>query len=410
MYIVLADDLTGAMDTGIQFRKYGLQTSVIVSADDCELRGDACAEAISINNSSRELSGTEAYEKTLRAVRRLSLSPQDVLYKKIDSMMRGNPVQEIDAALEASGCRKAIVAPSFPQEGRVVRLGVLHLPDGSYQDLLRRWQRESRFPVRLITSEMLQEPEAVKAMLCSPQTEVTLFDAEDQETLRRISDICRDIPGILYCGSAGLARELPTSRDDVRKSTPWDGIGKIFVVTGSMKMETAAQIRQLSQKGFQIVPLHVAALNCAEDKVKEISDACRATAAALHDDGPGVVLTFDYLLHTASEGGSAESETTPEQRKAALHLAGSLGAVVRAQDDRLYDAMILVGGDTALSVCQALNVHRICLWDEVASGMPAGIFGDGTVAGLPVVTKSGAFGDCKALSRAVEYIKKRVRS
>ena len=36
MYIVLADDLTGAMDTGIQFRKYGIQTSVIVSADDLE--------------------------------------------------------------------------------------------------------------------------------------------------------------------------------------------------------------------------------------------------------------------------------------------------------------------------------------------------------------------------------------
>ena len=108
----------------------------------------------------------------------------------------------------------------------------------------------------------------------------------------------------------------------------------------------------------------------------------------------------------ASKGEAAESETTPEQRKAALHLAGSLGAVVRAQDDRLYDAMILVGGDTALSICQALNVHRICLWDEVTPGMPAGIFGDGNAAGLPVVTKSGAFGDCKALSRAVEYIKK----
>lgn len=84
MYIVLADDLTGAMDTGIQFRKYGIQTSVIVSADDCELRGDSCAGAVSINNSSRELSGSEAYEKTLRAVHRLSLSPQDILYKKID--------------------------------------------------------------------------------------------------------------------------------------------------------------------------------------------------------------------------------------------------------------------------------------------------------------------------------------
>lgn len=333
-------------------------------------------------------------------------SPQDILYKKIDSMMRGNPVQEIDAALEASGCRKAIVTPSFPQEGRIVREGVLHLPDGSSQDLLQRWHRESRFPVRPIAKEMLQDTATVRDMLFSPQTEVALFDAEDQETLRRIADVCRDIPGILYCGSAGLARELPVPQDDAPKSAPWNGVGKIFVVTGSMKMETAAQIRQLSQKGFQIVPLRVAALNRAEDKAEEISNACRATAAALHGDGPGVVLTFDYLLHAASKGEAAESETTPEQRKAALHLAGSLGAVVRAQDDRLYDAMILVGGDTALSICQALNVHRICLWDEVTPGMPAGIFGDGNAAGLPVVTKSGAFGDCKALSRAVEYIKK----
>lgn len=310
MYIVLADDLTGAMDTGIQFRKYGIQTSVIVSADDCELRGDSCAGAVSINNSSRELSGSEAYEKTLRAVHRLSLSPQDILYKKIDSMMRGNPVQEIDAALEASGCRKAIVTPSFPQEGRIVREGVLHLPDGSSQDLLQRWHRESRFPVRPIAKEMLQDTATVRDMLFSPQTEVALFDAEDQETLRRIADVCRDIPGILYCGSAGLARELPVPQDDAPKSAPWNGVGKIFVVTGSMKMETAAQIRQLSQKGFQIVPLRVAALNRAEDKAEEISNACRATAAALHGDGPGVVLTFDYLLHAASKGEAAESETT----------------------------------------------------------------------------------------------------
>ena len=74
--------------------------------------------------------------------------------------------------------------------------------------------------------------------------------------------------------------------------------------------------------------------------------------------------------------------------------------------DRYPRKPFLVGGDTALSICQALNVHRICLWDEVTPGMPAGIFGDGNAAGLPVVTKSGAFGDCKALSRAVEYIKK----
>lgn len=253
MYIVLADDLTGAMDTGIQFRKYGIQTSVIVSADDCELRGDSCAGAVSINNSSRELSGSEAYEKHCgrstgcHCLRRISCI-------KIDSMMRGNPVQEIDAALEASGCRKAIVTPSFPQEGRIVREGVLHLPDGSSQDLLQRWHRESRFPVRPIAKEMLQDTATVRDMLFSPQTEVALFDAEDQETLRRIADVCRDIPGILYCGSAGLARELPVPQDDAPKSAPWNGVGKIFVVTGSMKMETAAQSGSSVRKAFRSFP------------------------------------------------------------------------------------------------------------------------------------------------------------
>lgn len=88
-------------------------------------------------------------------------------------------------------------------------------------------------------------------------------------------------------------------------------------------METAAQIRQLSQKGFQIVPLRVAALNRAEDKAEEISNACRATAAALHGDGPGVVLTFDYLLHAASKGEAAEARLhrSSERRRFILQAA-----------------------------------------------------------------------------------------
>ncbi len=50
-----------------------------------------------------------------------------IIFKKIDSLMRGNPGREILTAFDAFGCDVAIITPSFPEMGRTVRDGNLEL-------------------------------------------------------------------------------------------------------------------------------------------------------------------------------------------------------------------------------------------------------------------------------------------
>ena len=89
MYFIIADDLTGATDTGIQFQKRGIATTVLVEPPR---ETPACLgerTALSINASSRELCPQEARDRTQEVLRRMVLRDQDTLFEKVDSLMRG---------------------------------------------------------------------------------------------------------------------------------------------------------------------------------------------------------------------------------------------------------------------------------------------------------------------------------
>ncbi|MGE5855892.1 MAG: four-carbon acid sugar kinase family protein, partial [Syntrophaceae bacterium] len=116
--MVIADDLTGANDTGVQFAKQGLKTIVLmyVPAAPSELDEDVLV----VDTQSRALSPTEAYRKVTETALLFKNRDQfQTLYKKIDSTLRGNLGTEIDAIMDACGLELAIVAPAFPANGRM---------------------------------------------------------------------------------------------------------------------------------------------------------------------------------------------------------------------------------------------------------------------------------------------------
>lgn len=144
MYFIIADDLTGATDTGIQFQKRGIATTVLVEPPKETWPCLGENTALSINASSRELCPQEAAVRTREVLQHMVLCDQDTLFKKVDSLMRGNPVEELEASLEAAGRRIALAAPSFPRMGRTVDGGVLHLPDGSASIIIPHLKRVIR--------------------------------------------------------------------------------------------------------------------------------------------------------------------------------------------------------------------------------------------------------------------------
>jgi len=127
---VIADDLTGANDTGVQFARQGART--IVPLDWHNLGSLARrADVLVLSTDSRAVSRGVAAQRARVAAQALHKGRIPAIYKKIDSTFRGNVGAELDAILDVYPAPLVLLAPSFPPAGRAVvngRLTVRGIP------------------------------------------------------------------------------------------------------------------------------------------------------------------------------------------------------------------------------------------------------------------------------------------
>src|ERR1700761_8021783 len=121
---LLADDLTGALDTAARFVPAGGPIAVV-------WRDLARDGRVALDSASREMTETDA----VAAVQRLAplLSEGSPAFKKIDSMLRGHVAAEL--AVCAQWFDHCVLAPAFPHQGRITRHGrQLVRRDDGWQD------------------------------------------------------------------------------------------------------------------------------------------------------------------------------------------------------------------------------------------------------------------------------------
>lgn len=120
-WALLADDLSGACDSAVAFAKAGFRTRLeLGEADPQDL-----AELTAISTETRESSAEEAAQAVPAACARIKAAGLALLFKKIDSVLRGPVEAEIAATLAATEFDTAVVCPAFPSQGRQVRGGRL---------------------------------------------------------------------------------------------------------------------------------------------------------------------------------------------------------------------------------------------------------------------------------------------
>lgn len=124
MIVVIADDFTGAAEmAGIGLR-FGLRVELVTKAGE---KNDA--DLMVWCTDSRSLSKDEAIVVTTKAVEyAIGLQPQ-LLYKKIDSVLRGHVLDEIKVQMSISGLHKALIIPANPSLGRTIRDGQYFIHD-----------------------------------------------------------------------------------------------------------------------------------------------------------------------------------------------------------------------------------------------------------------------------------------
>ena len=346
---IIADDLTGALDTAAPFATHGLHTVVAPSIADIDAALDDDPSVIAVNTASRHISPDAAAEAVTQACARLLRTNPAILFKKIDSRLKGNLEAEIRAMLAASGRDYAIVAPAVPELGRVVVNGKLR--------------------GRGVNGEI---PVAERFGTLAPVLDFP--DAADEAAMAFIAARClasaqRD----LAVGARGLAAALAlsfTSRPGER-ARPFLPPTPAIVAIGSRDPITIAQIERLRAETPGLA-------------VTEAPDGIAVTRAP--------AAPFQLLLCTPGAG-----PALPEHEVAA-RFGRTVAKRVAACGAR---TLVASGGDTALGILRALGVPHIRVEGEVEPGMP---WSSIKPAGLPpivLVTKSGGFGGPDALLTAI---------
>jgi len=388
---VIADDLTGAADTGVQLVRAGYRTAVA-------FRGVAMPpaknlDAVALDTDSRAMPDGFAAKRVVEAGR--AVRDARIVYKKLDSTLRGPIAAELVAALEATGRDRAVVAPAFPSAGRTTVDGVqlvhgVPVHETEAKNDPRTPVREGHLPTLLAVAfpsilslgiKDLADPTTVRRAL--EDARCVVADATHDEDLESLVRAIPDPSEVLWAGSAGLALALgnvhpgPHAGETVAAPAP---ARRVLVVVGSLSGVSRGQLRTLAEEyGCETVPVGRFGID---------EEALGAARAALSGSACAAVQSTEDR-DTSGAGSFVEA--------LAEVVAGLSG-------EGLFDALVLTGGDTAVGVARRLGAAGIRLEGELEPGVPLGIL----IGPRPyrVVTKAGGFGEPDTLLRAVERLLK----
>ena len=406
---VLADDITGAADTGVQFLAVA-SPMYLLGHRMIRLDGfEPPPRAIAVFTNSRRLDAAAAGRVVAAAGRAIrKLHPQRV-YKKIDSALRGPIGAELEAAMDAMGQPLSFIVPAFPEQGRITRGGV-HYVHGVpvaaseigrdpiapvTESVLADWiGRHTVWPVAHLHVETIDAGLEATAQAIERERSRGArhigFDAIADGHLDRIAQLALEwFPEALLCGSAGLARSLadrwkrPASEIVLRSPALEKNTGHFLFMCGSASETLRRQAAVLAEHADVAIRTLSADALCGDD-----------AAAGLESELRRAVTTFSQkdLVLQVSPPSSRPGAVDPQ--RLVFQLAEFAAAVIgRVKTAGLF----LSGGDTAFAALERLQVQAVRLEREMAGGLVYGTLVGGRLSGRPVVTKAGAFGPPDAL-------------
>ncbi|WP_326718226.1 4-hydroxythreonine-4-phosphate dehydrogenase [Streptomyces sp. NBC_00243] len=392
--VALADDLSGAAETAC-----ALGGPVRLSLNAVAVAETAAAHDLVVDLDTRRLPPAEAAYAVRTALRAAQAGPPRLLYKKVDSQLRGHLAAE--AAAYAEGAEAVVIAAALPAAGRTVTGGVVHVK-GVPLHLTDGWRAErasaprslaealSGLPVRTVPLDVVRSgPAALGAEFrrIAASGAHPAPDAETDADLDTVAAVALRLgPGFRLLGSGGLAAALGrallrpaaiTSLPAAVTSPPaplaspptssGDGTPLLFVV-GTAEPGAVAQIAHLTALGAHHVPLDPADLAAGTVRLPRT-----AAAPAL------TVLSIEGSAGPRPGAGRA--------------LSTALGALAAAYPGR--PDLVLTGGETARTTLDALDIRELEPLGEIHHGAVHSRTSDGR----RVVTRPGSYGAEDSLLR-----------
>ena len=410
---VIADDLTGSCDTAAQFSRFGLKNLV---SHRPALAAQRPEPIIVVNTDSRKLRTAAAMRSASEVARQLMACDRGVVYKKIDSTLKGSWVSEVIGLFKTTRPSLVLIAPAFPEWGRTTVDGVqlLHgipvsesglarrktrstLEAEAGSDIINLLQEQLGRRVPLINASITHKgPRRIEQAIDSARSRgerFIVFDAASDNDLKNIClGGCRLEDKLLWVGSAGLARFLPLGWGLRPVSRPLltARSGKpTLLINGSLHPGNGPQLELLTESWT----IHCLILEDDDQaSMPETQRKLNQASKALQD---GIDTVMSLRLNRG-----IQSLTQLERLHSVLQWCSS--QLIRLG---LVGGTVIVGGETAAKIYREVGAEGIHVEGEVHPGVPIGAWAGGLLDKQPIITKAGGFGRNDTLLRALEYLR-----
>ena len=355
---VIADDLTGAAELGAVGLRHGLSAEVVANGRP----GDA-ADLVCVDTDSRSQPPEEAARRVTAAVKLLRKAGAEWIYKKVDSVLRGQVTAEIEAMMPQLGFKRALLAPANPSLGRTISGGKYFIRGKPIHKT--EFARDPQFPRtsgRVL--ELLKTPQVFSVGVNSlrdplPETGIILAEASSPQDVRAWAE--RRAAGMLLAGGAeffdALLAAVVADRPALTtpEIPPVNGLTREFFVSGSA---TAAARKFATAARREKTPVFSLPLELAwgAELLPEVSAAI----------GQRIVTTFESHSRVLLTVGLPPVRDPRISRGLSGHVVRIAEAALRRVDvGRVYAE----GGATAAELVWRMGWSRLQVLRELAPGV-----------------------------------------
>lgn len=398
--LIISDDFTGALDTGVQFATNGAATYVAVDSQVDYNQIASNVEVLVIDAETRHLEKTAAYEAVFSIVQKARKFHIPYIFKKTDSALRGNIGAELTAAIQASGTNRIHFIPGFPQINRTTVNGI-HYINGvpvaesifgqdpfepvSYSDIRQIIASQSELETHIMGTNIPKSCELPEGIL--------VYDSSCDEDIKDIAEkLMKKDEMYLIAGCAGLASKLSQILQLGGEKPQMPEIkANMFVACGSVNPVSVAQCNDAESKGTPYFRLTLEqklntdwAESCdADEFVQKLYDSSENNHMIILDtnDREGTESTTAYAQ---KRGISTEQMRT--------QIMSVMGKILKRLIDTGFDNTILImGGDSLIGFIRQAGIKVISPVCEMDCGVVLSQLNyNGKL--LNVISKSGGFG------------------
>ena len=411
LLLILADDLTGALDTGIQFVKRGVKTSVVFNPDYPLEKVNPQVQVLVIDTESRHIPPEKAAAIVAKIVRQAVRVGVQCIYKKTDSALRGNVGAELGAALEASGETQLHFIPAFPDTKRSTVEGIHYIDSVPVADSV--FSKDPFNPVQysrvaqILGSQTDFSVVEVGLKGCvGEKPGIQVYDAVTNEDIQqRGLELKKSGKLKLLAGCAGFAGILSELMEIGGQAVPVPAAEKpFFMICGSVNPITRAQVKTGVASGkfqyLQVLPeqsLTPHWFTTAEGHA-ELARWYGFIQNKQHcivdtNDIPGKQPVAEY----AQDHGFGIEEVRSR-------IPVAMGeALKELMDQGAVATWMVTGGDILMGFIQAMGIDEITPLQELVTGT---VLSRITIHGKQqlLISKSGGFGDNELLLQVLEKL------